>query len=1335
MANETSVKDMTSKFDKLTKFEGQDFRRWQKKMHFLLTTLKVVYVLSTPMPEVVEDEPLEATRRRSKWENDDYICRGHILNGMSDSLFDVYQNVESAKELWDSLESKYMAEDASSKKFLVSNFMGYKMIDSRPVMEQYHEMLRILGQFAQHNLKMDEAISVAVIIDKLPPSWKDFKHTLKHKKEELTLVQLGSHLRIEESLKTQELDNNPKGKNQIGSSSVNMVEGEGSKNSNKFKGKRKFKGKDDKSSNKKAKLVCWGCNKPGHLKKDCRLRKVNKDKDVGPSGSKDPDKQQGQKSDFIQNLKYVQNYVSVISEAFYVQDDDVAWWVDSGATSHVCKDLRWFKDYQPIEDGPVVKMGNVATEPIKGLGSVLLNFTSGKCLSLDNVLYVPGIRKNLLSEIVLSKCGYKQVLESDKYILSRHGTFVGFGYVCNGMIRLNLNYPSYDNSICMASTSTSNSLNKSQLWHARLGHIHYKRLKDMSKMSMIPAFDMNIEKCKTCMLTKITRQPFKDVVRESKVLELIHSDLCDFHATPSLGNKKYVVTFIDDASRYCYVYLLHSKDEALDKFKIYKQQVELHKNELIKVLRTDRGGEYYDPVYFESTGIIHQTTAPYTPQQNGVAERKNRTLKEMVNSMLSYSGLSEGFWGEAMLTACYILNRTPNKKSKASPYELWHKKVPNLSYLKVWGCRAVVRLTEPKRKNLGEKGIDCIFIGYAEHSKAYRFYVIESNDSVSVNTVIESRDAIFDEERFTSIPRPRDLIQQSSSKNTTQGENVSAGTSSVPEPRRSTRTRKAKSFGSDFQLYLVEGTRDETISEHQYCYIIEEDPKTFSEAMASRDVHFWKEAIQDEIDSIMHNNTWVLADLPPGCKALGCKWILKRKMKVDGTIDKYKARLVIQGFRQKEGIDFFDTYAPVARISTIRLLLALAAIHNLVIHQMDVKTAFLNGELDEEIYMKQPEGFVMPGHENKVCKLKKSLYGLKQAPKQWHQKFDDVILSNGFALNQADKCVYSKFETSGKGVIICLYVDDMLIFGTSQDEVDKTKKFLSSSFDMKDMGEADVILGIRIKRGNNGISITQSHYIEKILKKFNFENCSPVSTPIDPSLKLLPNKGSPVSQLEYSRAIGCLMYAMISTRPDIAYAVGKLSRYTSNPSSHHWQAINRVFKYLKGTMDYGLTYSGYPSVLEGYSDASWINNLEDHSSTSGWVFLLGGGAISWASKKQTCITSSTMESEFIALAAAGKEAEWLRNLIYEIPLWPKPISTISIRCDSAATLAKVYSQVYNGKSRHLDVRHSMIRELITNGVISVEFVRTQLNLADHLTKGLARDLVHKAAVGMGLKST
>ncbi|GJX13270.1 zinc finger, CCHC-type containing protein [Tanacetum coccineum] len=581
---------------------------------------------------------------------------------------------------------------------------------------------------------------------------------------------------------------------------------------------------------------------------------------------------------------------------------------------------------------------------------------------------------------------------------------------------------------------------------------------------------------------------------------------------------------------FSYVYLLHTKDEALDKFKVFKTEVELQQGSLIKRFGTDRGGEYMDTLYFQSVGIIHETTAPYTPQQNGISERKNRVLKEMVNSMV------------------------PNKRNRVAPYELWTKRKPNMNYLRVWGCRAVVRLLDLKLKTLGERGIECIFVGYAEHFNAFRFYVIEPNDSVSINSIIESMGAIFDENRFLLVSRPSLRIPNGTEDigGSVVPEEVTKEVVQQPEPelRKGKRNRTPKNFRPEFQLYLIEGTRDEVSDQHSYCFNVEDDPKTFDEAMKSQDVAFWKEAINDEMDSIMGNNTWVLADLPPGCKPLGCKWIFKRKLKVDGTIEKFKARLVIQGFKQKSGIDYFDTYALVARISTIRLLIAMASIHNLIIHQMDVKTAFLNGDLDEE------------------------------APKQWHQKFDEVVLSNGYLLNQADKYVYRKFDESGKGVISCLYFDDMLIFGTDQVQVDLIKEFLSSRFSIKDMGEADVILGIRIKHESNGIAISQSHYIKK-------------------------------------------------------------------------------------------------------------------------VFLLGGGTISWASKKQTCISGSIMESEFMALAAAGKEAKWL-------------------------------SQIYNGKSRHLGVKHSMIRELITNKVVSIEFVMSQQNLVDHLTKGLARDLVIKSAEGMRL---
>nr|GEU59240.1 hypothetical protein [Tanacetum cinerariifolium] len=849
-----TVKDMMTNFGKLDKFEGHDFRRWQKKMHFLLTTLKVVYVLTKLMPELVDDPTMDAIRISAKWDNDDYICcsggvlngddaggnmggarwrwsgsknlmlvimiddeslilercstfgkkdelepRGHILNDMSDSVFDVYTNVESAKEFWDSLESK------------------------------------IFGQYTQHGLKIDESISVSSIIDKLHPSWKDFKHTLKHGKDDLSLVQLGSHLRIEESLRAQDSDKG-KGK-EVGGPSVNMTE----------EGKNKH--------NKKTKV------KSGPIRTTVVLIPTrNQSYNVG-------------------------NVVRLVtSKGIAVVVDAIAWLIYSGATTHVCKDRCLFKTFEPVEDGSVLYMGDEHFAPIHGKGSISLEFSS---VTLFNV---PKLHKNLVSGPVLNKCGYKQVYESDKYILSMSGVFVGFGYYNNG-------------------------------------HVHNKRMLEMSKDDLIPAIDENPEKYTTC-----------------------------------------------NVSRFFCVYSLHAKDEALDKFKIYKTEVELQQNDLIKTLRIHIGGEYYDLLFFQSVRIIHETTTPYTPHQNGVAERKNRALKEMVNFMLSYSGLSEG---------------------------------------------AVVRLLDPKRKTLGEKGIDCIFVGYAEHSKAYKFYVTEPNDSISINSIIESRDDIFDENHFSSIPRPK--------------------------------YQMCKNF-KEMIIMMMYQLRDEEIKL---------DRNTLTALTYMR--------ILEPIMKLCN-----LRMLLSGKKQLMMRLIFKRKMKVDGTIDKFKARLVIQGFRQKEGINYFDTYAPVARITTIRLMLALTAIHNLMIHQMDVKTTFsLMGDLDEEVHMKQPKGFVMPCNEHKVF--------------------------------------------------------------------DETKKFLSSRFSMKDMGEAYVILDIKIKRENKGNVITQSHYIEKILKKFNCEDCSLVSTPMDPVEKIKPNTCKPLDQLKYSRAIGCLMYAMTSTRSNIAYVVGRLS--------------------------------------------------------------------------------------------------------------------------------------------------------------------------------------------------
>ena len=637
----------------------------------------------------------------------------------------------------------------------------------------------------------------------------------------------------------------------------------------------------------------------------------------------------------------------------------------------------------------------------------------------------------------------------------------------------------------------------------------------------------------------------------------------------------------------------------------------------------------------------------------------------------------------------------------------------------MWGCLANVAILTPKKVKIGPKTVDCIFIGYAQNSSAYRFLVYKSEiPDIHKNTIMESRNASFFEHVFpckfeegpSSSKRTFETMNEDSQdQEQEQEEEVE------DEPRRSKRIRTEKSFGPDFLTYMLES-----------------EPQSYKEAVNSLEGSLWKEAIKSEIDSILQNHTWELVDLPPGSEPLGHKWIFKRKMKTDGTIDKYKARLVIKGYKQNDGLDYFDTYSPVTRITSIRMVFAIAALRNLEIHQMDVKTAFLNGDLYEEIYMEQPEGFVAPGQEKKVCKLVKSLYGLKQAPKQWHQKFDSVVLANGFKINECDKCIYVKNTVNGY-VILCLYVDDMLIVGSDDEMIKSTKAMLSTRFDMKDMGLADVILGVKILRTSGGLVLSQSHYVDKILDKFSNDDSGVARTPIDVNLHMSKNRGESVSQLEYSRVIGSLMYLMSCTRPDIAYAVSKLSRYTSNPNGDHWKGIVRVLRYLRYTRDYGLHYTRYPAVLEGYSDANWISDVKNSKSTSGYVFTLAGAAISWKSSKQTVIARSTMESEFIALDKCGEEAEWLRNFLEDIPRWPKPVTAISIHCDSQSAIGRAQNVMYNGKSRHIRRRHNTIRQLISTRVISVDYVKSKDNIADPLTKGLNRELVEKSSRGMGLK--
>ena len=345
--------------------------------------------------------------------------------------------------------------------------------------------------------------------------------------------------------------------------------------------------------------------------------------------------------------------------------------------------------------------------------------------------------------------------------------------------------------------------------------------------------------------------------------------------------------------------------------------------------------------------------------------------------------------------------------------------------------------------------------------------------------------------------------------------------------------------------------------------------------------------------------------------------------------------------------------------------------------------------------------------------------------------FNEILIIDGFSSIEVDKCVYVK-SLEGEHVIICLYVDDMLIFGTCIDIVITTKSFLLSKFDMKDMGEASVILGVRIIRKGYSIILSQQRYVEKLLKKFGHSDSNPVSTPYDSNSKLVKNRGDPVNQNQYAQVIGSLLHLMNFSRPDIAYAVGRLSRYTHNPSQDHWQALARLMKYLKGTMNYRIVYSGFPAVLEGYSDANWISDSDETKSINGYVFTLGGGAITWRSANQTIIARSTMESKFVALELTGSEAEWLRNFLVSIPLGTKPTPSVSIHCDSQSAIAIAKNTSYNGKNRHVRLRHNVVKQLQKYGTISIDYAKSEVNLADPLTKPLGMKLICGTSRGMGL---
>ena len=697
------------------------------------------------------------------------------------------------------------------------------------------------------------------------------------------------------------------------------------------------------------------------------------------------------------------------------------WIIDSGATSHMTHSKELLYQYCKFEVPEKVSLGDGRHVEALGTGDIQVNMTfkvsKQKNCVMRRVLYVPKLTSNLFSvRAAVLKGNTVRFGDLNCWIKNRKGKLIGMGsLVDNKLYKLNCT-PVVQVQQC-ASPALEKG-NSADLWHRRLGHLGKQQMREVASKEL--ARGMTISKndelsfCESCIEGKLHRKPFKCVggIRSTRKLQCVHSDVCGPMPTESLGQKRYFVLFTDDYSRCCQVYFMRHKSEVLHKFKEFEALATNESGLSISTLRTDNGGEYVSKEFEEflkSKGIRHELTVPYSPAQNGVAERLNRTLMESARAMIRFARLPDSYWGEAVATAGYIRNRVPTSafKERVSPYEKWYQRRPDLSHLRVFGCVAYAHIPDCQRDILTKKAEKFRFVGYSLNSKGYMLM------NEKTTKVVISRDVVFNENDFwvnkteaeTIIPNEVN-VQVDSDKNNTQPNRP------VGEIHQSIRQRHPPvRFGMD---------------EYVEAAIVNEDvePESIEEAFATEN---WSLAANAEYESLMENNTWELLDLPEGRKSIECKWIFKVKRGSDGDIKRYKARLVAKGFAQKYGIDYEEIFSPVVHYSSIQTLLAYAIQNDMLIHQMDVVTAFLNGTLEEDIYMQEPAGYVQPGKEKMVCKLKRSLYGLKQSPRCWNREFKEHMESANFKQSTADPCIFTKTEEYGEIIIVAVYVDDLII--------------------------------------------------------------------------------------------------------------------------------------------------------------------------------------------------------------------------------------------------------------------------------------------------------------------
>lgn len=898
----------------------------------------------------------------------------------------------------------------------------------------------------------------------------------------------------------------------------------------------------DRSS--KSSMRCWICGKKGHKKNECWHNKEQTDRQNQPSREV--------------------NFVSTFTASDKIEFRADEWVIDSGAGRHSTGNRSVFFELEPLTIPRSIQYGNGEELPATHQGSIILNRGGGVHTRtvLRDVLYVPGQQANLMSVRQISEAGGEVSISSlkgtcyitfeDKRVMTAATHKSGLWAVQGCKYEQNSNKNSSNSSFAAtaAEVPPSAQLQEAQKWHRRYGHLSFKTLGKMARANLVQGMEgisagafLEADKrpCEQCHQSKQTRQPFRSTGHSSsKVLDLLHSDLSGPISPPTLEGEKFVITLQDDYSGLSMVQLLKNKSDAAASLKHMITRMECQTEQKVKQIRTDNGTEYVNnnlSAFFSSKGIIQQNTMPFSPEQNGVAERVNRTLMERARAMLIESGLQQELWGEAVLTANFLRNRALSASKEGTPYEMFFNKKPDVSFLRPFGSTAYVHVPKEKRSGkLAARSETGRMVGYLSEGAGYRIYIPDegrfihsrnitfnedykdippqqdssyhtagSNKHVTFqldddlddlpaldepDDVVPSDDESDDEEQQGGSGGPSDAATPAAGGQTPAGPAATAGAAaSSGRPIRSTRGQHSKY--SDFTLAATD-VASATIPE----------PKSYTEALKSEQHEQWQQAMDDEYNSLLELGTWTLVKTPADVTPIPVKWVYKVKRDGSGRIERFKARLVAKGFRQQEGIDYNEVYAPVSKYSTFRTLMSMAAAEDLEVHQLDIKTAFLQGELAELVYIEQPQGYE-EGSSDMCCLLNKAIYGLKQAPRTWHTRLSQELESMGFTASEADPGLYVRHDKH-ESTFLLSYVDDILVISKQLSTVISTKQRLMAAFDARDLGEAVTYLGINIyrNRGSRSISLMQQRMAADIINNFNLTDSKAVTVPSNSSVKL-----------------------------------------------------------------------------------------------------------------------------------------------------------------------------------------------------------------------------------------